>query len=97
MKNQSKVKEKTQTTNKKKPQIQKLAILLSPFALGSLIYLIVNVENVVAVVLPHAPLVPQERVKADISWLNGENPTYFVYFIACFYRNRRAFIYTNVP
>lgn len=33
--------------------------------------------------------------EADVYWLNGENSTYFVYFIACFYRNRRVFVYTK--
>lgn len=37
------------------------------------------------------------RSETDEHWLNGENSTYFVYFIACFYRNRRVFVYTNVP
>lgn len=47
--------------------------------------------------LPHVPLVPQGRLKADVHWLNEENSTYFVYFIVCFYRNRRAFVYIDVP
>lgn len=56
-----------------------------------------RVGNVVTMSLPRVPLVPQGRLKADVRWLNEENSTYFVYFIVCFYRNRRAFIYTNVP
>lgn len=37
------------------------------------------------------------KSEADVYWLNGENSTYFVYFIVCFYRNGRVFVYTNVP
>lgn len=104
MKNQSKAKRKKKQTKKPKPtQTQtenpKKSHTLFPLCTNksNLFDGRVNVDNVVAVILPRAPLVLQETLKADVHWLNGENSTYFVYFMACFYKNRRASVYTRVP